>query len=406
VALIGGDANASITASFTVLGSANGGPVITAPSGWTAFRLTATADSGDVITAVDFSTNGKGIFGTLLQRWVYNSSLHTTQQTPAAIQQNNSVNFNSLDSHFVTLSTQTLVVPPSTPLTEDNNQALGTLPGDNPAVARSGVGTFLQGSYGINTGFLVTQPLAYVLLKDGTVGSATFALAEAPSGGGASTAFNFNIPFFIEPPHPLLITLTPVSAGTPLNHGNKLSPSASPGVDQATFDNGGSADGMIHVLGSNSGYTPGHANNIGGAGSGGQSTFYTEVTGWNPATDLEIFALNVKVNGADPTPAQDSSIVNDINSLNSGNITASLVAGGQYASVFPGYDILLTAANGTTSPEYLAFAFSADTSTPGVTVTDIAIVPEPASLTALLPAAAILLGRRKQRRAPQPRAHL
>jgi hypothetical protein len=395
VAMIAGDANASITANFVKAGAASGGAVIQPGGGWTAFRLVATADTGDVIAGVDFTASGQGIFGTLLQRWVYISS-SSTLKSPAGAQQNNGVDAGSLDSHFITLSGQTYNTS-GTPFTEDNPQNLPTFAGDT-ANARYGTGTNMHVGYAITSGFLATQPLAYVVFQSGTNASATFTVSERPSGGGQSTAASFTLPLnFIEPGLPPIVSLSPVSGGTPIFYGNKLSPSATPGVDQATFDNGGSADGIIHLLGSSvAGYVAGHANNIGGSGSGGESQFYTEVSGWNPATDIEIFALNVKVNGADPTLAQDSAIVDEINARSIGNITASVLPGGQYASVFPGYDILLTAVDGMTSPEYLGFDFPFPSGT-DVTVTDIAVVPEPASLAAVLPAAAgLLLGRRKR----------
>jgi hypothetical protein len=57
----------------------------------------------------------------------------------------------------------------------------------------------------------------------------------------------------------------------------------------------------------------------------------------------------------------------------------------------------LTAAAGTVSPEFLGVDFSSDSTTTGVTVTDVAAVPEPASAAGiLLGAAGLLLGRRKR----------
>jgi hypothetical protein len=188
-----------------------------------------------------------------------------------------------------------------------------------------------------------------------------------------------------------IISLTPVAPGT---YGNRLTQSTHPGSDQATFSPNLS-DNIIHVTGSGGNYVPGFADPIGGT-INGESKFFTEATGWSPASDQEIYALKIRVGNADPTAAQIQSVVADINDPtigNTGNVTASVVSG-QFASIFPGYQILLTASGGTASPEFLGIDFSADAHTPGVTVTGVAAIPEPASATGLLLAAAGLLLRR------------
>jgi hypothetical protein len=199
----------------------------------------------------------------------------------------------------------------------------------------------------------------------------------------------------VDPPAHKIISLTSSAPGT---YGNKLTQSTTPGTDQASFSPN-QADSKIHVTGANGSYVPGFASNIGGT-TAGQNKFFTEATGWSPTTDQEIYALNIRVGNADPTADQIRSVIDDINDPvagNTGNVTASLVTG-QLASVFPGYDILLTATPGTVSPEFLGIDFSVDLHTPGVTVTGVAAVPEPASAAGvLLAAAGPLLGRRTQR---------
>jgi hypothetical protein len=181
-AFIAATANAAPTASLINLGPANGGAAVGTVSGWTAFKLVATADTGDVITALDFSAGGHGIFGSLLQRWVYYSGY---MPSPTRVVANNSVNVGSLDTHFVTLSTQVYTV--AAPFSEDNPLNLPKPPGDG-GNAGYGAGTFLHGAFAIDTGLLSTQTLAYIVLKDGTVGSASFGLAEQNGGD-----FTFNL---------------------------------------------------------------------------------------------------------------------------------------------------------------------------------------------------------------------
>jgi hypothetical protein len=405
-AMFASQANAAITVSVVNLGTAaanTNGP----QSGWTAFALMATADTGDVLTGCDFSSSNttlgvnKGVYGQLLQRWSYSSTTLVTSKTPMNAQSANSTSIFSLDTHFLTVGTQGYTIPGTTPITEDNNQTnpgLTGFPNSAPGAtgARYGTGTALHGGFSWGNDFRVTQQLAYIVLKDGTTGSAVFDLSETVAPGpGVNTGFAFALSFSSGPGSSSTVAnkIISLTSAAPTSYGTKLTQGA--GANQATFDNGGSADSTIHVLGSNSSYVPGHANAVGGAGNG-QNLFNVEATGWSPNTDQEVYALNIKVNGLDPTAGQISAIINDINGSNTGNVTAGPVSG-QFAAVFPGYDILLTAAAGTLSPEFLGVDFSSDSTTTGVTVTDVAAVPEPASAAGiLLGAAGLLLGRRKR----------
>jgi hypothetical protein len=299
-----------------------------------------------------------------------------------------------LDTHFVTVAGQSIAI--AAPFTEDNDESL-TQPDQHPAndlLGKYGIGTTLHGADGIINNYLATQALAYIVMPTSAAARAIFGVAEQPVNGTFNTSASYDL-LLTTSEHPLssIVSLAPVSNGAPSGFGNRLSNSAAPGVDQGTFDNGGSADNILHIIGAPGGYTPGHVNNIGG-NSIGQGTFYVEATGWNPLSDQETFALNIKVNGGDPTPAQIQDIAADISISNS--FVSAVPVTGQYATEFPGYDILLTF-SGMATPDYLGINFANDTVDRGVTVTDVAAVPEPngAAAAVLLATAGLLLGRRR-----------
>lgn len=143
----------------------------------------------------------------------------------------------------------------------------------------------------------------------------------------------------------------------------------------------------------------------------GLTTGYVGVTGENPSSTTELYALDLDLNGApiSPTDTADlNKIIADIDASNS-NVSASLLTSSPYAGAFPpGYDLLITVTGGSASP-FFAWDFSnsgadttdPDTSVGNVTVTGIAAVPEPASAVGIfLGASGLLLGRRKNRMQP------
>jgi hypothetical protein len=150
-------------------------------------------------------------------------------------------------------------------------------------------------------------------------------------------------------------------------------------------------------------YFPGYVSLVSSNTPNGATSGYVAVTGFLPGDYPEVYALQVEVGGATPTASQISTIIGDITNSSSGVASVTTVAGSAYASIFAGYQILIT---DTTVDPYFAFDFSSsgsDTTDPDsalgpVTVTSIAAVPEPATAAGvILGAAGLLLGRRKNR---------
>jgi hypothetical protein len=115
----------------------------------------------------------------------------------------------------------------------------------------------------------------------------------------------------------------------------------------------------------------------------------------------EIWALDLRVKGADPTAAQVLQIVNDTNANNT-DVTATAVTG-KYADLFPSYDVVLTTTE-TCIASWFAWDFGRETNVSGTVVTEVGAmhgpVPEPASAgcTAAALVAALSARRRPHRR--------
>jgi hypothetical protein len=188
----------------------------------------------------------------------------------------------------------------------------------------------------------------------------------------------------------------------PLPSGDQLLNGGS-GAHTATFT--ASSGNTLLVTGSNSVYEPGYANNINGGS--GDLTDYVNIGGFSPSADSVFVGLKLDNDGSPITPgsALAEQIILDIktNPSNTG-VTASDVTGG-FASVFAGYDVLLSFASDPTASAPgqfdVGFDFSSYTPTGGgsVTVTNFAVVPEPGCLGLLSVAGLVLLPRYRRNRA-------
>jgi len=165
----------------------------------------------------------------------------------------------------------------------------------------------------------------------------------------------------------------------------------------AAVANYGNADGSLTMTGlGNGSYNVAHDTAFTTS-----ATASVPVTGFNPATDKEIYALKLSL----PNGVTDAEVIADINgggtNVAAVGVTASAVTG-VYSTLFPGYDILLTSVGGFTATggASLGFDFTADTTSAdaGITVTGVAAVPEPATAAGIvLGAAGMLLGRRRNK---------
>lgn len=150
-----------------------------ATTGWTGFLLTVKADAGEVVSAVDFgedATSTNGIFGSLLQAWT--SSEDGTSPTPvgASVTDTNAA-IGGTDSHLLVQNRLSVGQP-----IENNDLSHPTGAPANTASKLWGTGTYLRAVFGISTNQINSQPLAYVVLKNGTSGNYKIDVAERVPG--------------------------------------------------------------------------------------------------------------------------------------------------------------------------------------------------------------------------------
>jgi hypothetical protein len=352
-------------------------------SGYTAYMLTLTADTGQVIGGIDAGHNvgsQYGIYAQLLQDWTPSPTLISTDASGGAL---------GLDSHFDLQPGTFVTLAPTFPPFEDSNQ---TAPAGSTLVNSSnniyGTGTYLRGVFGM-TAPQHTLDFAYIVLPSAATASFSLAVAEEVPGHPATGSVIVQSVPSPNVPHNLVYN-NAVLYQAPDSYVNLIT--AGNGPNMATFSPGGSGN-KINVAAAGA---TGFANNIGGTGTNGQAELYLD-TVFPSTTVNDIFALNLKVNGADPTAAQIDQIVNDINSNNFGIGVASAMTPAM-AALFPGYDLLLTSpGNGE---HYFAIDLNKETTVAGATVTDVgatATVPEPASATGIgLFIAAGLIRRRRR----------
>jgi hypothetical protein len=186
---------------------------------------------------------------------------------------------------------------------------------------------------------------------------------------------------------------TPLLAVTPVSGGH-------PGSDSLL--------GNLTVSGHDGNYSVAELTGLNAA------TGYVEVSGFNPASDEEIYAMDVLVNGTQANSAQIQLLISEINSVDVGNInppgliTASTYAGlgvTHDASPFASqYNLFLDTPIGPGSDNFLSFNFGndADPYLFGYTVSAVAVVPEPMTFSLITLGVATLLTQRPRHRRRTP----
>jgi hypothetical protein len=150
-------------------------------TGWTSFLFTANADAGDIISAVDMgslsaSQTGKGIFGSLLQQWAIIDGTPTPTPTSTSAAATNG-STTGTDTHILAQNRTDAIAP-----IEDSDQINPTGAPANTASAEWGTGSYLHGVYAFTSPTAQNLDIAYVVLKDGTIGSYHMDIAETPPG--------------------------------------------------------------------------------------------------------------------------------------------------------------------------------------------------------------------------------
>lgn len=197
--------------------------------------------------------------------------------------------------------------------------------------------------------------------------------------------------------HPLISLTTSAPAS---NYGVQITNGA--GANQGTFTGPGAAANKLTVVGAGGNYKFAQATGIkdGSSNVNGPSTDYIQADGFSPATDEEVFALDVLVNGVQANQAQLNALVTAINTV------GGLPAGASVTTVVPSPDPFPSNYNLFIDPPatvggFLGFDFSNanDSNLTGYTVSAVAVVPEPMSLGLLALGGVSLMARRNRRKA-------
>jgi uncharacterized repeat protein (TIGR03803 family) len=157
----------------------------------------------------------------------------------------------------------------------------------------------------------------------------------------------------------------------------------------------GSKVGTLTVTGNHGGYVPGTAT------FAATPTGYLAVSGFNPSTDSETYALNITDSVPGNLAADLADAASEINAATYSGYSVTASTTDPLTILNNGYDFYITITGdtlGTGSP-YFGFDFTQLNGTSDtLSVSGAAAVPEPASLS-LLAGGMILLGRRTRRRA-------
>jgi hypothetical protein len=157
--------------------------------GYTGFVLTAQADPGQLINVFDigqFSNSTNGIFGPMLQDWIPRKT--GVAPTPVgATPSDTNGGPDGTDSHCLVVANRVEISAPFED--SDNIHPAGAPPND--AGDSWGTGSYMHGLFGIaGTAEVNSQPLAYVVLKNGATGTFSLDVIETGSAGQVTQHIN------------------------------------------------------------------------------------------------------------------------------------------------------------------------------------------------------------------------
>lgn len=189
-----------------------------------------------------------------------------------------------------------------------------------------------------------------------------------------------------------IISLT-TSAPAPTNYGAQITNGT--GANQGTFSTG---TNVLTVTGGSGKYHYAQVTNINAA----SPMFSVEANGFNPATDIEIYALDLvslPSGGTQLSQANLATLAADINSTNSYGYGSAIASTSLSSDPFPSqYNLFLTFTGLSSGQNFLGFDVSQDPDANVATftyATAVAVVPEPMSLGLLTLGTVGLLARRR-----------
>jgi hypothetical protein len=167
---------------------------------------------------------------------------------------------------------------------------------------------------------------------------------------------------------------------------------------QGTFTGSGASANKLTLVGGSGYYGVQQATGI----TGSANDNYIEANGFSPASDKELFALDVQVGGTQASPTQLNKLLADANAIGGLGTGVSVATSAPAPDAFPGiYNFFVEASPGVGADDFLGFDLLStnDSNLAGYSVSAVAVVPEPMSLGLLALGGVGLMARRNRRKA-------